>query len=131
MLLVPPAVASEPHPCELIQTPPQSVQAISDRWTLVDAIRQCANPFSNAHELKTDVAAIRQQLEEEYEQIQSVTSELVPAQSALDALEAQEFSTTTQLTGLTVLGVQHGDSIGDRPIHSATHGQTAQIIAPQ
>lgn len=127
------ALASEPPDsfiCEADSAPSSFTSEPSDRWALVNDLNTCLEQYGDRHIPDTTVDTLQQQLNNADESLQTTREDLVPLESTVNQLEAQTFSPTTKLSGLTVMGLQYGDSVGDRPLISPLSGEALPASRP-
>lgn len=112
-----PSTALTNSTCVQDSTPISTDSVISgDRFTLVHDLNRCLEVLSDRNLSSTSVKNLQNQLEQDIQTLQSSREDFEALKANLKRLENQEFTTTTKLSALTVMGAQHGDSVGDRSL---------------
>jgi Carbohydrate-selective porin, OprB family/S-layer homology domain len=92
------------------------------RYELAAALNACLDQISDKFATKEDLATVKALQEEFKTELATLKGRVDGLEARTKTLEAQQFSTTTKLSGLAVFTGQYGDTIGSKPFVNSVPG---------
>jgi hypothetical protein len=84
------------------------------RYELAAALNACLDQISDRFATKEDLATVKALQEEFKTELATLKGRVDGLEARTKTLEAQQFSTTTKLSGIAVFSVAYGDTIGSK-----------------
>jgi hypothetical protein len=92
------------------------------RYELAAALNACLDHISDRFATKEDLATVKALQEEFKAELATLKGRVDGLEARTKTLEAQQFSTTTKLSGLAVFTAQYGDTIGSKAFVNSVPG---------
>ncbi|MCG9890416.1 MAG: iron uptake porin [Thermosynechococcaceae cyanobacterium MS004] len=92
------------------------------RYELAAALNACLDQISDRFATKEDLATVKALQEEFKAELATLKGRVDGLEARTKTLEAQQFSTTTKLSGLAVFTAQYGDTIGSKAFVNSVPG---------
>ncbi len=92
------------------------------RYELAAALNACLDQISDRFATKEDLETVKALQEEFKAELATLKGRVDGLEARTATLEAQQFSTTTKLSGLAVFGAQYGQTLGDQGFDISTDG---------
>jgi hypothetical protein len=101
------------------------------RYELAAALNACLDQISDRFATKEDLETVKALQEEFKAELATLKGRVDGLEARTATLEAQQFSTTTKLSGLAVFSTQYGDTIGSKTfVNSIPDGSNLKDTRP-